>query len=190
MVPENYTSILDFLMDVFTSDLESPKNVKVDESDDLPFTDDECADNATSCDGCAHFDECMADEMYDVPDFDVEGECYEAEEPPMWGIPDVRRVVFSGPATIVFWEDNTKTVVKCMAGEKFERYAGFAAACMKKMFGSTSRAKAVMEECAVDELPYVEKKKHKAVPDLTEALNNVIANHESIQEAINETFNG
>ena len=68
------------------------------------------------------------------------------EEPPMWGIPDVRRIIFSDPATIVFWEDGTKTVVKCMKGEKFERYAGFAMACMKKMFGSTSRAKAIMED--------------------------------------------
>ena len=81
--------------------------------------------------------------------FDVCDDCdlCSEEEPPMWGIPDVRRIIFSDPATIVFWEDNTKTVVKCMKGEKFERYAGFAMACMKKMFGSTSRAKAIMEDC-------------------------------------------
>ena len=77
-----------------------------------------------------------------LDDYDVE-----EEEPMMWGIPDVRRVIFNNPATIVFWDDGTKTVVKAMKGEKFERYAGFAMACMKKMFGSTGRAKAIMEEC-------------------------------------------
>lgn len=61
-----------------------------------------------------------------------------------FGIPGIDRILFNDPATIVFWEDGTKTVVKCMAGEKFERYAGFAAAVLKKMFGSTSAAKSFM----------------------------------------------
>ena len=92
--------------------------------EDIPFCDGDC-------DRCEYADD--EDEWY--------------TENLMWGIPDVRRVIFNPPATIVFWDDGTKTVVKAMDGEKFERYAGFAMACMKKMFGSTSRAKAIMEEC-------------------------------------------
>ena len=58
-------------------------------------------------------------------------------------IPVVKRIVYHDPATIVFWQDGTKTVVKCMDGEPFEKYAGFCAALAKKVFGSTSKAKKV-----------------------------------------------
>lgn len=58
-------------------------------------------------------------------------------------IPNVKRIVYHDPATIVFWQDGTKTVVKCMDGEPFEKYAGFCAALAKKVFGSTSKAKKV-----------------------------------------------
>lgn len=54
---------------------------------------------------------------------------------------NVKRVLYHNPATIVFWNDDTKTVVKCMSGEPFEKYAGFCAALAKKVFGSTSKAK-------------------------------------------------
>lgn len=58
-------------------------------------------------------------------------------------VPSVKRIVYHDPATIVFWQDGTKTVVKCMDGEPFEKYAGFCAALAKKVFGSTSKAKKV-----------------------------------------------
>lgn len=80
-------------------------------------------------------------------DHDCSGNCESCGYDPdafAFGIPGIDRILFNDPATIVFWEDGTKTVVKCMAGEKFERYAGFAAAVMKKMFGSTSAAKSFM----------------------------------------------
>lgn len=154
--------------------------------DDIPFGEEEDEDlckNYSSCSECPVQYEC--DECAQV---DLDCEEY---EPDMWGIPDIDRIVFSGPATIVFWMDGTKTVVKCMEGEKFERYAGFAAACMKKMFGSTSRAKAIMNEVAVEQIPNVEKipdEEDDDVAILTKEQQ--IANDEAIQEAINETFNG
>ena len=58
-------------------------------------------------------------------------------------VPAIKRIVYHDPATIVFWQDGTKTVVKCMDGEPFEKYAGFCAALAKKVFGSTSKAKKV-----------------------------------------------
>lgn len=175
--------LLDFLNTLIDScDLDKSESVDEEieieiDADDLPFA-DKC--EPVDCDHCEHFDECYADDIYD----DTE------DDPPMWGIPDIDRVVFSGRATIVFWTDGTKTVVKAMQGERFERYAGFAAACMKKMFGSTSRAKAIMEECVVEQAQKKEKSKQNKVPvpDLTQAFNEVVANHESVQEAVNETF--
>ena len=108
--------------------------------DEIPFCD-------LDCDCCGFCDE---------DDFD--------DEPPVWGIPDVDRVIFSPPATIVFWTDGTKTVVKAMEGEKYEKYAGFAMACMKKLFGSTSRAKAIMAECEEDQTPKPKEEPKKEKP--------------------------
>ena len=53
----------------------------------------------------------------------------------------IDRIIYNEPATVVFWRDRTKTVVKCMEGEPFDKYAGFCAALAKKIYGSTSRAK-------------------------------------------------
>lgn len=50
-------------------------------------------------------------------------------------VPEIKRVIFNGPATIVFWSDNTKTVVKCMEGELFDEEKGIAMAFMKKLYG-------------------------------------------------------
>lgn len=45
------------------------------------------------------------------------------------------RAVFSGPATILFWPDETKTVVKCQDGEPFDAEKGVALAILKKLHG-------------------------------------------------------
>ena len=125
-----------------------------DEEEDLPF-DDECdaCDNrscpAHPCHSCSCEDEDEEDED-ECPDTDF---CLE--------LPWIDHIIFNDPATVVFWCDGTKTVVKCMEGEKFERYAGFAAACMKKLFGTTSNAKNVMNLLDVNmhqEEPVPEKK--------------------------------
>lgn len=49
---------------------------------------------------------------------------------------EILRVVFNGPATIVFWSDKTKTVVKCGKRDKFDPEKGLAMAIVKKMFGN------------------------------------------------------
>ena len=48
----------------------------------------------------------------------------------------IKDVKFSGPATIVFWTDGTKTVVKCRKGDKFDPEKGIAMACAKKLLGN------------------------------------------------------
>ena len=45
------------------------------------------------------------------------------------------KVIFNGPATIVFWDDGTKTVVKCKDGDPFSKEAGFALCVLKKLTG-------------------------------------------------------
>lgn len=48
----------------------------------------------------------------------------------------ITKVVFNDPATIVFWRDGTKTVVKCNPEDKFDPEKGLAMACTKKLFGN------------------------------------------------------
>lgn len=50
--------------------------------------------------------------------------------------PIVERAIFNDPATIVFWKDGTKTVVKAQKGEKYDPEKGLAMAFSKKMFGN------------------------------------------------------
>ena len=51
------------------------------------------------------------------------------------------QIIFNPPATIVFWKDGTKTVVKCAEGEKFDPYTGFCYAFTEHFLGSISRIK-------------------------------------------------
>ena len=50
-----------------------------------------------------------------------------------------KKVIFNPPATIILWEDGTKTVVKCNKGDVFDEMKGIALCYMKKALGNTSR---------------------------------------------------
>ena len=59
-------------------------------------------------------------------------------EPNIAVIPTIKDVIFNPPATIVFWSDNTKTVVK--ADEEFyDPEKGLAMAISRKMIGDNKR---------------------------------------------------
>ena len=49
--------------------------------------------------------------------------------------PEIKNVIHSAPATIVFWTDGTKTVVKAV-NEEYDPEKGIAMAFMKKMLGN------------------------------------------------------
>ena len=62
------------------------------------------------------------------------------------GGPVPTRILYSGNRTIVFWNDGDKTIVKCAEGQEFDEYNGFVAALAKKMYGSTSKAKRIINK--------------------------------------------
>ena len=49
---------------------------------------------------------------------------------------DIKDVIFNDPATIVFWKDGTKTVVKCGEGDIYDPEKGLAMAIAKKHYGN------------------------------------------------------
>lgn len=48
----------------------------------------------------------------------------------------IQRVLFNDPATIVFWKDGTKTVVKCQEGDVYSEEVGLALCFAKKALGN------------------------------------------------------
>lgn len=52
-------------------------------------------------------------------------------------------IIRNGPATIVFWKDGTKTIVKLKEGMPDDPYSAFCAALAKKIFKCGSKVKKI-----------------------------------------------
>ena len=71
--------------------------------------------------------------------------------PDMADMPGIDRVIFHDPATVVYWDDGTKTVVRaCQTGkkkdrDKFREDYGLAMAIAKRYFGSRATFERVLE---------------------------------------------
>lgn len=51
-------------------------------------------------------------------------------------LPTIKDVIYNGPATIVFWVDGSKTVVKCQEDDDYDPEKGLAMAIAKKALGN------------------------------------------------------
>lgn len=89
----------------------------------------------------------------------------EDEEPEL----DFERIEFHDPATIVFWNDGTKTVVKARHGDKFDKEKGLAMAIAKKVMGNTNKYYDIFEEYCFNENDPEEKLDSDGEP-ISEAL--------------------
>lgn len=65
----------------------------------------------------------------------------------------VEKIVYNGPATIIFWSDGTKTVIKCHEGDQFDEVTGFLLCCLRKMMTQNSYS----ELCEVLDSVYASK---------------------------------
>jgi hypothetical protein len=70
---------------------------------------------------------------------------------------NVKKIIYNEPATIVFWGDGSKTVVKCMKDQPFNPYHGFTAALAKHIYGSSSAVNELVDAFAFSR-PVEEKK--------------------------------
>ena len=61
---------------------------------------------------------------------------------------DVKRIIHSGPCTIVFWEDDTKTVVRCSENDIYDEYSAFCSALAIKLYGTNSHLKKIIERAS------------------------------------------
>lgn len=56
-----------------------------------------------------------------------------------------QRVIKNGPASIFFWPDGSKTVIKRKKGDKDSAYNAFCAALAIKIYGSNSKVQKVVQ---------------------------------------------
>lgn len=63
-----------------------------------------------------------------------------------------KRILKSGPCTIVFWQDGTKTMVRRAADEVDNDYSAFTAALAIKIFGSNSAVKRTVKNKLVEQV--------------------------------------
>lgn len=65
--------------------------------------------------------------------------------------PRPKEVIFHDPATVVYWTDGTKTVVKCGPHDTFDPEKGLAMAIAKKHFGNGNEFHKVFRKWVPDE---------------------------------------
>lgn len=92
----------------------------------------------------------------------------------------ITKVIFNDPATIVFWNDGSKTVVKCNSEDKFDPEKGLAIACMKKLFGNKGYYNDIfrkwlpeekqMDTIVVDEIPLMNALASQGLGEVVDAL--------------------
>lgn len=64
--------------------------------------------------------------------------------------PKISKVIFNPPATIVLWQDGTKTVVKCQEGDLYSKRMGLALCIAKKTFGNSGNYNDIFKEWCDD----------------------------------------
>lgn len=77
----------------------------------------------------------------------------------------IQRIIVNGDATIVFWKDDTKTVVKRSPDTEYSLYNAVTAALAIKLFGSNSKLQKVIERKTVIQNRKHGKKVAKSEPD-------------------------
>lgn len=68
---------------------------------------------------------------------------------------NIKKVIFNDPATIVYWGDGSKTVVKCCKEESFDPEKGFAMAFLKKLYGNDNTYHKLFKEWVRDKEQYI-----------------------------------
>ena len=80
----------------------------------------------------------------------------------------ITNVIFNNPATIVFWSDGTKTVVKCDERDEFDPEKGLAMAICKKYFGGGFYNDIFKKWIPKEETPKIEIDGQITMTDITE----------------------
>ncbi len=106
---------------------------------------------------------------YLAPD-ETRGRIVTLEGVPIKAIPEIRKIYFNNKHTTIEWADGEKTTVGCIEGQEFDEYSGFAAAVLKRLFGSSKAAIRYMDERKVVQPEQTKKIKRAHTPSEGEPL--------------------
>ena len=86
---------------------------------------------------------------------------------------EIKRVIINGPATIVFWTDGTKTVVKLAEGERWSPEVALCFALAKKVWGSNSRIHKLAKKHVYSQFVDTSNNIDSFVTSFVNAINNI-----------------
>lgn len=86
-------------------------------------------------------DDCYAEDDYELDELGCD-QCKDFEP---------TQVIFNEPATIVYWCDGSRTVVKCQPGDAYDKEKGLAMCYMKKLRGNNGSFNKILKEWVKDE---------------------------------------
>lgn len=97
------------------------------------------------------------------------------------------KVIYNNPATIIFWNDGTKTVVKAHDGDQYDPVVGFLLAVMKRFYGNKSAYNDILRKVGCFE-KRAEMMEHEAyIPtDVFETFKNKVKNATEAIKSINQ----
>lgn len=86
-------------------------------------------------------------------------------------------VIYNPPATIVYWNDDTKTIVKCAKGDTYNKLVGLLLCYIKKSLGNDQKTfnhfvnifMAGKPNCRIDDRTELKKKKNSKISVNTES---------------------
>ena len=78
----------------------------------------------------------VSERMYRNLESMISNSIYGLTSPQLYRAVEITKVIFNNPATIVFWSDGKKTVVKCAGDEAFDEEKGLAMAISKRVLGN------------------------------------------------------
>lgn len=85
-------------------------------------------------------------------------------------LPEIKKVIFNDPATIILWGNGDKTVVKCRLGDEFDPEKGLAMAISKYVLGNNYEYYNIFKHYLK---PYSKKESHDAVDVIANNLSTI-----------------
>ena len=87
----------------------------------------------------------------------------------------IKKVIFNDPATIVFWSNGDKTVVKCCENDVFDPEKGLAMAICKYVFGNGNYFHRVFKDWLPEEKDYDEMGARLFATDVGESIRKALS---------------
>ena len=103
------------------------------------FSPDECLGSSTSTKSSVSYSDCYDRNRFAKKEEKKKRKETEAPMKPKKSainFPDIKKVHFNDPVTVVLWTDGTKTIVRCQDGDIYDPEKGLAMAIAKKALGN------------------------------------------------------